>query len=174
VGEQRFHNPIQTSDLEATVAILQKRAEQEKVMLPVDAALYIAQNVRPNASALEGALLRLTARSLLTGTEITLNYTKQVLRNFIDLQARNATVDPFPKMSLGQGGTKEVNTPRQNPTAADHSFVFCLLKTREGRKISRVRQELEANMREREREQLARLDAYERALERRAKRRKQG
>ena len=58
--------------------------------------------------------------------------------------------------------------------AADRSFVFCLLKTREGRKISRVRQELEVNMREREREQLARRDAYERELERRAKKRKRG
>jgi hypothetical protein len=63
---------------------------------------------------------------------------------------------------------------RSNPTAADRRFVFCLLKTRDERKTSRVRHELEVNMRESEREQLARRDAYERALERRAKRRNQG
>ena len=174
MGEESFRNPIRTPDLETRVAILRKRAEQDKVILPEDVALYIAQNVRSNASALEGALVRLLAHSRLIGTDITLNYTKQVLKNFIDLQARKATVDPFQKMSLGQRGTKEANITRQAPTAADRSFVFCLLKTREGRKISRVRQELEVNMREREREQLARRDAYERELERRAKKRKRG
>jgi len=63
-------------------------------------------------------------------------------------------------------------TARYGP--ADRSFVFCLLKTREGRAISRVRQEFEVNMRECEREQLARRDAYERELERRAKKQKRG
>jgi hypothetical protein len=95
---------IQTPDLETRVAILRKRAEQERVRLPTHVALHIPQNVR------------------------------------------------------------------SNPTAA----VFCLLKTRDERKTSRVRHELEVNMRESEREQLARRDAYERALERRAKGRKQG
>jgi chromosomal replication initiation ATPase DnaA len=165
---------IRTPDLETKVAILRKRAEHEKVMLPEDVALYIAQNVPSNASALEGALVRLIAHSSLIGTDITINHTKQVLENFIDLQARKATVDPFQKMSLGQRGTKEANITRQAPTAADRSFVFCLLKTREGRKISRVRQEFEVNMREREREQVARRDPYERELERRAKKRKRG
>jgi chromosomal replication initiation ATPase DnaA len=174
VGGESFRNPIRTPDLETRVAILRKRAEQEKVILPEDVALYIAQNVRSNASALGGALIRLLAHSRLIGTDITLNYTKQVLKNFIDLQARKATIDPFQKMSLGERSTKEANVTRQAPTATDRSFVFCLLKTQEGRKISRVRQEFEVNMREREREQLARRDAYERELERRTKKRKRG
>ena len=57
---------------------------------------------------------------------------------------------------------------------ADRPFVSCLLKRGEERKIIRVRQELRVNMREREREQLASLDAYERELERRSKKRKRG
>jgi chromosomal replication initiation ATPase DnaA len=174
VGGESFRNPIRTPDLETRVAILRKRAEQEKVILPEDVALYIAQNFRSNASALGGALIRLLAHSRLIGTDITLNYAKQVLKNFIDLQARKATVDPFQKMSLGQRSTKEADVTRQAPTATDRSFVFCLLKAQEGGKISRVRQEFEVNMREREREQLARRDAYERELERRAKKRKRG
>ena len=164
---------IQTLNLETKLAILRKRAEQEKVKLPEDVALYIAQNVRSDASALEGALFRLIAHSSLISTDITLNYAKLVLKNFID-QPRKATVDPFQKMSLGQRGTKEANITRLAPTTADPSFVFCLLKTRERGKISRVRHELEVNIREREREQLARRDAYERELEIRAKKRKRG
>src|SRR5208337_3266689 len=136
VAEESFRNPIRTPDLETKVAILRKRAEQEKVKLPEDVALYIAQNVRSDASALEGALFRLIAHSSLISTDITLNYAKLVLKNFID-QPRKATVDPFQKMSLGQRGTKEANITRPAPTTADPSFVFCLLKTRERGKISR-------------------------------------
>ena len=171
--EERVPNPIQTPDFETRVAILRKRAEQAKVVLTKDVARYIAQNVRSNASALERALIRLMAHSSLTGTEITLAYTQQVLKNLIAAQAREIMVDPLQKMPSEQRGTKEAKISRQDPIAADPHFVFCLLKTREGRKTSRVRHELEVNMRESERERLARRDAYERELERRARRRKQ-
>src|SRR6201993_4908751 len=63
---------IQPPDLETKVAILQKKAEQEKVTLPTDVALYIASNIRSNVRELEGALIRLVAWCNLNRTEITL------------------------------------------------------------------------------------------------------
>ena len=170
--EESVPRLIPTTDLETRLAILRQIAEQEKVTLPNDVALFIAQNFRANASASGLALLRLMAHSSLSGTEITLNYTQQVLKHFID-QARKVTVDPLQNLPSQPFGTKEVKISRQDPATPDHHLVFCLLKSREGRKTSRVRRELEVNMRESERERFARRDAYERELERRVKKRKQ-
>ena len=89
---------IQPPDLETKVAILQKKAEQEKVTLPTDVALYVASNIRSNVRELEGALIRLVAHSSLIGAEITLPYAQQVLKNFIDSQARKVTIESIQKM----------------------------------------------------------------------------
>ena len=45
---------IQPPDLETKVAILQKKAEQEKVTLPTDVALYVASNIRSNVRLSRG------------------------------------------------------------------------------------------------------------------------
>ena len=170
--EQSLPNRIQTPDLEAIVAVLRKRAEQLEMTLPRDVALYIAQNLRSNQRKLELALASLAAHSSMTGTAITLSYTQRVLKNFIDPQARTLTVDPFQKLPSQQFGTQEAKTILQDPIVAESHFVLGLLKTHDGRKTRRVRHELEVNMRESEREGLARRDGYERELERRAKKRK--
>src|ERR1700722_2157142 len=65
---------IQPPDLETKGAILQKKPEQEKVKLPGDVAMFVAQNIRTNVGELEGALIRLVADSALIGAEITLPY----------------------------------------------------------------------------------------------------
>ena len=167
----------QIRDLAGRVAALQKRAGQQKVVLPIDAALYIAQNVGSNASAwaggaLEGPLTGVLTHSSVTGIEITLKYTQQVLARFIAAEARKVDVDlPQKRLSLPLG-TKEAKIRPQDPTAADRDFVLCLLGTRDERKSTRVRLELQVNMRESERDRLARRDGYERELERRARKRK--
>ena len=170
--EQTLPNLIQTFDLERRAAILQKRAAQQKVKLPKDVALYLAQNVRSSSSTLECVLRLLIVNSSFTRTEITLTYTQQLLKNIINLEARRFTADPLQNMHLDQRGTNEARTRPQDPMAAGSPVVFCLLKMQQGR--TRVRNELEVNMRESERERLARGDAYERESERRAKKRKQG
>ena len=109
---------IQPPDLETKVAILQKKAEQEKVTLPTDVALYIASNIRSNVRELEGALIRLVAHSSLIGTQITLPYTQQVLKNFIDSQARKVTIEAIQKAVAEQFGLRLVEIKAKNNSRA--------------------------------------------------------
>ena len=109
---------IQPPDLETKVAILQKKAEQERVTLPTDVALYVASNIRSNVRELEGALIRLIAHSSLIGAEITLSYTQQVLKNFIDSQARKVTIEAIQKSVAEQFGLKLVEIKAKNNSRA--------------------------------------------------------
>ncbi len=103
---------IQPPDLETKVAILQKKAERESVMLPTDVALYMASNIRSNVRELEGALIRLTAYVSLTGGELSLQTAQEVLKNVIDNQVRKITIESIQRAVSEQFGlrTGEIKT----------------------------------------------------------------
>jgi chromosomal replication initiator protein len=88
---------IQPPDLETKIAILQKKAENERFSLPDDVAEYIARAIKSNVRELEGALTRLMAYASLTGTAITLGTAQQVLRNIIASQEKRVTIDLIQK-----------------------------------------------------------------------------
>jgi chromosomal replication initiator protein len=109
---------IQPPDLETKVAILQKKAEQERVTLPTEVALFVASNIRSNVRELEGALIRLVAHSSLVGAEITLPYAQQVLKNFIDSQARKVTIESIQKAVAEQFGLRLIEIKAKNNSRA--------------------------------------------------------
>src|ERR1700684_1083592 len=88
---------IQPPDLETKIAILQKRAESERVQLPDDVAEYIARAIKSNIRELEGALTRLMAYASLTGATVNLATAQQVLKNIIDTQEKKATIEQIQK-----------------------------------------------------------------------------
>ncbi len=88
---------IQSPDLETRVAILQKKAEIERVQLPHDVAIFIATNIDSNVRELEGSLTRLGAFSSLTKTPITIEFAKEVLSQNLKSSEREITVESIQK-----------------------------------------------------------------------------
>jgi chromosomal replication initiator protein len=88
---------IQPPDLETKIAILQKKAESERVHLPDDVAEYIARAIKSNIRELEGALIRLIAFSSLTGGAVNLPTAQQVLKNIIETAEKKVTIEQIQK-----------------------------------------------------------------------------
>ena len=109
---------IQPPDLETKVAILQKKAESERVSLPMEVALFVASNIRSNVRELEGALIRLIAYCSLTGIEITLSTAQQVLKNFIEAQSKKITIESIQKSVAEQFGLRVAEIKAKNNSRA--------------------------------------------------------
>jgi chromosomal replication initiator protein len=105
---------IQPPDLETKVAILQKKAESEHVLLPTDIALFIASNVRTNVRELEGAMVRLLAWCRLNGAELTLPTTQLCLKQFIDTQVRKITIEAIQRAVSEQFGMRVTELKQKN------------------------------------------------------------
>ena len=88
---------IDPPELETSVAILMKKAEAEGVAIPNEVAFFIAQRIRSNVRELEGALRRVIANSKFTGQPITIEFTKEALRDLLALQEKLITIENIQK-----------------------------------------------------------------------------
>jgi chromosomal replication initiator protein len=109
---------IQPPDLETKIAILQKKAESERVQIPDDVAEYIARAIKSNVRELEGALTRLVAYASLTGSILNLVTAQQVLRNIIATQEKRITIDLIQKRVGEQFGLREADLKVRSNTKA--------------------------------------------------------
>ncbi|MGA7823399.1 MAG: chromosomal replication initiator protein DnaA [Steroidobacteraceae bacterium] len=115
---------IEPPELETCVAILMTKAHAVGVTLPEEVAFFIAKRIRSNVRELEGALRRVIANSRFTGHAITLEFTKEALKDLLSLQAKLVTIENIQK------------------TVADYYKVRMadLLSKRRSRSVARPRQ----------------------------------
>jgi chromosomal replication initiator protein len=76
---------IQPPEIETRVAIVFKKAEIHHVQISHDVAFFLANIYRSNIRELEGALLKLIAFASLTGSEISVDLAKKVLKEEIQV-----------------------------------------------------------------------------------------
>lgn len=84
---------VQPPDLETKMAILDKKAEMDNVVLPEDVRIYIATKTKASVRELEGAWVKLLAYADVTKTAISLAMAQQVLKPILPTQERRVTID---------------------------------------------------------------------------------
>jgi len=84
---------IQSPDIETKVAILNKKAEQEGIVLPLDVAFFIASNSEDSVRSLEGSLIRVGAFASLNNVNISVDLVKEVIGHIIKEKGREITID---------------------------------------------------------------------------------
>jgi chromosomal replication initiator protein len=74
---------IQPPELETRIAILRKKAAQDKLNAPDDVLEYIGSKISSNIRELEGALIRVTAFASLNRQPVDLGLAEIVLKDLI-------------------------------------------------------------------------------------------
>lgn len=116
---------IQPPDLETRVAILRKKAKADNLEVPIEAMVYIANQIDTNIRELEGALIRVVAYSSLINADITSHLAAEALKDImpssrprvITIQDIQQKVGEFYGMKMedfkARKRTKMVAYPRQ-------------------------------------------------------------
>ena len=88
---------IEPPELEMRVAIVLKKAEAEAVAVSEEIAFFIAKHIRSNVRELEGALKKVLAFARFTGRELSLDLAKDALRDILNLNSRQVSVEGIQK-----------------------------------------------------------------------------
>jgi chromosomal replication initiator protein len=88
---------LEPPELEMRVAILLAKAASVGVRIDEQVAFFIAKHIRSNVRELEGALKRVLAYTNFHAQEITLERTKEALRDLLAVQNRQISIDNIQK-----------------------------------------------------------------------------
>lgn len=88
---------IEPPELETRVAILMRKAIENKIHLADEVAFFIAKRLRSNVRELEGALNRVIANANFTGRPINIDFVRDALRDLLALQEKLVTIENIQK-----------------------------------------------------------------------------
>ena len=77
---------VQPPDLETRIAILSRRAQADKLDVPLQVLEYIASRISANIRELEGALIRVTAYASINKLKVDLPVAEMVLKDLVSTQ----------------------------------------------------------------------------------------
>jgi chromosomal replication initiator protein len=89
---------IEPPELEMRVAILLRKAEQEKLIMPEEVAFFIAKHLRSNVRELEGALKKVVAYARFHGRDVAnVDICKDALKDLLSVSSGQVTVENIQK-----------------------------------------------------------------------------
>ncbi len=121
---------IQPPEIETKIAILEKKAQENYIDLPHDAASYIASNAESNIRELEGFLTQTVAYASLTKRKIDLDLVRQVLARILKTNEKvNITIDDVMKAISDRYGIKlsDLKSPKKNKNLASARQIVMYL-----------------------------------------------
>ena len=147
--EERLHSrfewgliaDIQAPDLETKVAILRKKAEDERVEMSENVALFFASKVKTNIRELEGSLIRLIAYGSLTGRDIDLPLTQEVLKDLLHSEEKPITIEMIQKFVADHYNVKLTELKAKNNSkavAVPRQIAMYLTKTLTGASLPEI------------------------------------
>ena len=147
--EERLHSrfewgliaDIQPPDIETKVAILRKKAEDERVEMSENVALFIASKVKTNIRELEGSLIRLIAYGSLTGRDIDLPLAQEVLKDLLHSEEKPITADMIQKFVADHYNVKLTEMKAKNNSkavAVPRQIAMYLTKTLTGASLPEI------------------------------------
>ncbi len=150
--EERLHSrfewgliaDIQPPDIETKVAILRKKAEAERVEIPENVSLFIASKVRTNIRELEGSLIRLIAYASLTGREIDLPLTQEILKDLLHTEEKPITIEMIQKFVADHYNVKLTDLKAKNnakSVVVPRQIAMYLTKTLTGASLPEIGKE---------------------------------
>jgi chromosomal replication initiator protein len=89
---------IQAPELETRVAIVRKKAQNERIDIGDDVLLFVAQTVRNNVRELEGTLIRLAAKSSLLGRPIDMEFARSEIAAAAPGRSTETSVDDIQRV----------------------------------------------------------------------------
>jgi len=129
---------VQAPDFETRVAIMEKKSETSAVKVPKETLYFLAENIKTNIREMEGALIRVVAYAKLTGAELSVDLSREVLKGMLTADEKKITIPVIQKIVASFYGvdtgdmktkkrTRVVVYPRQvamylSRTMTDHSL----------------------------------------------------
>lgn len=115
---------MQPPDFETRVAILKKKAEEDRLAIPDEVFHMVAEAIKSNIRVLEGSLVKLVAYSSIQATPITPDLAREALKDIFKPQTRTVAIDDIkaaiakhfkiaPETLVGRRRTSAIALPRQ-------------------------------------------------------------
>jgi chromosomal replication initiator protein len=109
---------IQPPDFETRVAILKKKAELERLVLPDEVAYLIASRIKSNIREIEGSLTRMMAFCSLSGGEMTVSLAREVLSDLWGEEEKVISIEHIQRTTAEFFGVKLSDMRAKNRTKA--------------------------------------------------------
>ena len=96
--EWGFYAEIVAPEFETKIAIIQQKCQINGIHLDEETIHFLASHINDNVRQIEGILIKLNAQASITGQEITIKMAKNALKDSLEINNKNITLENIIKM----------------------------------------------------------------------------